>query len=209
MYLSRIPLDIQRRKTQIALVSPNKIHGAVENAFLEKQNRNLWRIDTLKNQTYLMILSSCKPDLEKIAQQFGYPDHSGESKAYEGLLNQIQQGSTWRFRLVANPTHSIPNAEGRGKVVAHTSKKYQLEWLEKQSQKNGFALLPESTGVRSSNWKIFQKQNAKQKVHILEVAFEGKLRVENVESFKSALINGIGREKAYGMGMLTIARSEG
>lgn len=59
MYLSRVPLDIQRRKTQIALVSPNKIHGAVENAFLEKQNRNLWRIDTLKNQTYLMILSSC------------------------------------------------------------------------------------------------------------------------------------------------------
>ena len=39
MYLSRIPLDIRKRKTQIALVSPNKIHGAVEDACLEKQKR--------------------------------------------------------------------------------------------------------------------------------------------------------------------------
>ena len=39
MYISRVPLDVSRRKTQIALVSPNKIHGAVEEAFSEKQDR--------------------------------------------------------------------------------------------------------------------------------------------------------------------------
>ena len=47
MYLSRVGLDVSRRKTQIALVSPNKIHGAVEEAFARKQDRNLWRIDRL------------------------------------------------------------------------------------------------------------------------------------------------------------------
>ena len=67
MYLSRVPLDVSRRKTQVAMVSPNKIHGAVEEAFSEKQDRNLWRIDTLRDKTYLLILSSAKPDLSGIA----------------------------------------------------------------------------------------------------------------------------------------------
>ena len=53
MYLSRVGLDVSRRKTQIALVSPNKIHGAVEEAFARKQDRNLWRIDRLGGHTYL------------------------------------------------------------------------------------------------------------------------------------------------------------
>ena len=63
MYLSRVGLDVSRRKTQIALVSPNKIHGAVEEAFARKQDRNLWRIDRLGGHTYLLIVSAEKPDL--------------------------------------------------------------------------------------------------------------------------------------------------
>ena len=43
---------------------------------------------------------------------------------------------------------------------------------------------------------------------ILQAAFEGKLKVEDTTAFKDALVNGIGREKAYGMGLLTIAGRE-
>lgn len=208
MYLSRIELNMSNRKTQIALVSPNKFHGAVESSFNKKQYRNLWRIDTLYNKTYLLLLSLEKPDLTKISEQFGYPNDVGEIKDYEKLLNRIKKDSVWRFRLVANPTHSIKSKEGRGKVVAHTSEKYQMKWLAEQSKKKGFSILSDSLTVSASNWKIFKKQNDKQKVHILEVAFEGKLRVDDVELFKNTLINGIGREKAYGMGLLTVAESE-
>lgn len=209
MYLSRILLDISKRKTQMALVSPNKFHGAVEKAFSERQGRNLWRIDTLQGKTYLLILSSLKPDLSSIADQFGYQNICGESKSYEKLLERIEEGSTWHFRLVANPTHSIWKEGERGKVIAHISEKHQLEWLKHQSEKKGFCILPDAVSVLGSNWKIFYKQGNKQKVRILEVTFEGKLRVEDVDIFKNTLVNGIGREKAYGMGLLTIAGSGG
>ena len=33
MYLSRAELDPTRRETMVALISPQKFHGAVENAF--------------------------------------------------------------------------------------------------------------------------------------------------------------------------------
>ncbi len=204
MYLSRVGLDVSRRKTQIALVSPNKIHGAVEEAFARKQDRNLWRIDRLGGHTYLLIVSAEKPDLSKIAAQFGFDNDCGESKEYDRLLERIQTGSNWHFRLTANPVHSIQGGKKRGKVVAHTSEKYQLEWLEKQAMKRGFRVPPGGAYITEENWRIFSKRDPSQKVRILEVVFEGKLCVENADIFRDTLVNGIGREKAYGMGMLTV-----
>lgn len=205
MYLSRIPLDVSKRKTQIALASPNIFHGAVEEAFLEKQDRNLWRIDTLMEQTYLLILSSVQPNLNSIADQFGKECNCGETKDYEILLNRIQKDSLWHFRLSANPTHCVKKKGGRGKVVAHTTGKYQLEWILNQAEKKGFQIIPDTIQIKESKWLIFRKKNETQKVRIMEVTYEGVLRINDLEVFKQTLVNGIGREKAYGMGLLTIA----
>lgn len=204
MYFSRVPLDVSKRKTQIAMVSPNKFHGAVEDAFSEKQARNLWRIDKLRGEFYLLIVSAAKPDLSGIAAQFGYEDDCGESREYDELLKRIEKGSVWHFRLAANPVHSIKGEKKRGKVVAHISEKYQLEWLDNQAAKRGFRILPDAVYVAETNWRIFTKRNYSQKVRILEVVFEGKLCVEDADVFRETLVNGIGREKAYGMGMLTV-----
>ena len=208
MYLSRVRLDVSRRKTQIALVSPNKIHGAVEEAFSEKQDRNLWRIDILKGRTYLLIISAMKPDLSRIAVQFGFEEDWGETKEYDGLLKRIDKGSAWHFRLAANPVHSVKDGEKRGKVTAHTSEKYQLEWLNRQAAKKGFRILPDGAYVVESGWKIFKKANFQQKVRIFEAVYEGTLYVEDVDAFRDTLVSGIGREKAYGMGLLTVVKAE-
>ena len=148
MYLSRILLDVTKRKTQVALGSPNKIHGAVEEAFAERQPRNLWRIDTLKGNTYLLILSAVKPDLSRIVEQFGKRHSLGESKDYEMLLNRIQEGSRWHFRLAANPVHSKKEGEGRGKLMAYVSETRQVEWLDGLARKKGFVLVPDTVCVR-------------------------------------------------------------
>ena len=36
------------------------------------------------------------------------------------------------------------------------------------------------------------------------VAYEGVLRVQDIEVFRNALMQGIGRKKAYGFGMMTV-----
>ena len=73
--------------------------------------------------------------------------------------------------------------------------------------KRGFRIPPDGAYITESNWKIFSKGDSNQKVRILEVVFEGDLCVENADIFRNTLINGIGREKAYGMGMLTVVRT--
>ena len=41
---------------------------------------------------------------------------------------------------------------------------------------------------------------------LLTVTYEGVLEVTDAAAFREALTNGIGRGKAYGMGMMTVMR---
>ena len=207
LYLSRIRLNTQKRSTQLALASPSKFHGAVEACCNYSNERKLWRIDPLKGNRYLLLLSPEKPNLTSIKEQYGYPEDADEIKCYDALLDNITEGSIWQFRLTANPTHSLPpSGSGRGKVVAPTSEKYQMEWLTKKASQNGFSLLSDESCVISSGWKAFHKANTKKKVQIKETTYQGILRVDEVSLFREALTHGIGRGKAYGMGLLTVMR---
>lgn len=198
MFLSRMKLDVSKRQTMFALNNPNIFHGIVEDSFPVRQ-RNLWRLDILKGQYFLLILSPEKPDLSKAADQFGFPYDAvpWETKDYQSLLNRITSHSKWNFRLTANPTICQ-----KGMINAHTTPKFQKKWLMDRAEKHGFSLDENDFEVMKSQWYSF-KRNSKE-VTLLGVTFEGILQVTNCDAFKEVLISGLGREKAYGMGLLTI-----
>ena len=54
MFLSRVPLDLHKRATVIALANPQRFHGAVEQAFPGERRRRLWRLDPLGEKLYLV-----------------------------------------------------------------------------------------------------------------------------------------------------------
>jgi len=202
MYLTRLKLNPKNRDTIRALASPNLFHGAVESAFPGERQRNLWRIDTLRGEPYLLLLSAQEPDLSRAVEQFCQPGTLWETRPYEKLLNRVTAGSRWRFRLVANPT-----VRHEGKILAHIGLTYQQNWLLTRAERCGFSLQPDDFLVTGSQWYRFRKKKgAPQQVSLLAVTFEGILTVTDAERFRQTLCEGIGREKAYGMGMLTIVR---
>jgi CRISPR system Cascade subunit CasE len=205
MYLSRIKLNTTLRKTMQALAAPNLFHGAVESSEPDGRTRKLWRTDTLRGEQYLLVLSEKELDLSGAAEQFGYGEY--ETKPYDGLMERITPGSRWQFRLRANPTIQKSRTDGRrSKVLAHITTAHQEEWLRRQAERNGFSLADGEWLVTGSKWYIFRKNKTqKQSVRMLGVTFEGVLTVTDAEKFRNALICGIGREKAFGMGLLTIA----
>lgn len=207
MYLSRIKLNTSRMKTACALNVPSLFHGAIESAD-DERTRKLWRVDTLYGKQVLLILSEHKIDFSSVAEQFGY-NESVESKQYDGLLDRITNGSRWRFRLKANPTfQQYDKKTGRGKILAHITSEYQGEWLKKQSEKNGFSLTDEEWLITGSQRYNFKKnKNKRDYVKMLAVTYEGILTVTDADAFRNALIKGIGREKAFGMGMLTVMQT--
>lgn len=210
MYLTRLELDIRRRSTMKALSSPSLFHGAIESSFPGERKRRLWRIDPLNGKHYMLILSADSPDLTDLARQFGNPNASipWETKSYDSLLERIEVGSTWQFRLTANPTKACKSSQdpmARGTVRAHITPFYQQQWLLVRCEAHGFSLTPEEVYVVGSRWLRFYKGNQrKHPVTVLSCTYEGLLTITDAEQFRQTLQNGIGRGKAYGLGLLTI-----
>ena len=203
MYLSRIAIDLNNRRAMQALQNPEIMHGMVESCFPGKRDRRLWRLDELNGQTWLLVLSADVPDLTPLAAQIAPCGSKAETRDYQRLLDRIQLGSIWHFRLRANPVVCEPRPEKkRGKIKAITIVELQNEWLARQGNKNGFLVTPGQYDVVYSDWLNFR--NKGRNLSLLSVTFEGVLTVADADMFRKALTEGIGRGKAYGQGMITV-----
>lgn len=204
MYLSRVEIDDNNRQKIKDLTHLGAYHNWVESSFpgevaQNKRLRHLWRIDRLKGRRYLLIVSQEKPDLVKL-QRYGVAN-TAMTKDYQTFMRKIQNGSVMRFRLVANPTYRTD-----GKVYPHITVEQQKNWLLARTEKAGFKIPTDqsenySFDIVSRDWPVLYH---KRRIRLSRVAFEGELRVTDASKLRSALTNGIGREKAYGMGMLTV-----
>lgn len=207
MYLSRILLDPDKRRTVQALNAPNLFHGAIESSPEDERTRSLWRIDKLNGQDYLLLLTTEKPDLQSIVRQFGRSEACSETREYEPLLNRIVPGSKWFFRLDANPVKSVRANDPtlRGVITPIRCDEEIKAWLKKKGEKNGFALEDSGFAIINKSQVSFLKKGQRP-VSLQSVRFEGILEVTDTAAFKNALINGIGRGKAYGLGLMTVCR---
>ena len=198
-----------------ALALPNLMHGAVEQSFDGERQRRLWRVDWLDGKCYLLVLSPDQPDFTNLAKQFGYPnlEKPWETKGYAPLLDRLQAGQTWRFRLLANPVHSIKGkdeASARGKVLAHVTPEQQRQWLLARSKACGFVLEENKFDVVHTQWLKFNKGGEGGcEVTLRTATFEGVLTIADLEQFKETLLSGVGRAKAYGCGLMTVVRYGG
>lgn len=205
MYLTRLFLNTDKRETMKAMACPAHFHGAIESAFRGDRQHPLWRLDSINGKYCILILSEDVPDLSAAQSQFGYAELPQETKDYSPLLDRINADSLWYFRLTANPTYSKPNSNGRGNVCAHTTPAHQMRWLISQGEKHGFEVDENASQVSSSRWNQFYKgSDGGKKVTLLSVTYDGILKVTDPVMFKEALLGGIGRGKAYGMGLMTL-----
>lgn len=207
MYLSQVELDPRNRETLRALNVPRRLHGAVEAAFTGPRTRRLWRLDRRASRLWLLILSEESPELSGIVAQFGPPNGTAETRDYALLLARVAEGTVWRFRLAANPIKNVKVAGGRGIVRNHVTVSQQEQWLAERAPKHGFALEPDGFHVVDARWIAFDKAAGGNRVRIHAVTFEGLLRVTDAALFREALTRGIGRGKAYGLGLLTLMRA--
>lgn len=212
MYLSRVEVDISNRQKISDLTHLGAYHNWVEQSFpneikVKERKRHLWRLDRVQGKKFLLVLSDEQPDLGKL-EKYGVPG-SVQSKSYDQFLSQIQTGKIMRFRLTANPVHRVVEPGQKvGKVYPHITIEQQKKWLVDRAEKHGFNLLSNNTDDYQFNITSRDRPSLCHKGHrrvkISRVSYEGLLKIVNAERFKKVLINGIGKEKAYGMGLMTV-----
>ncbi|RDG38926.1 type I-E CRISPR-associated protein Cas6/Cse3/CasE [Streptomyces corynorhini] len=234
MFLTRFRFNTARRGARRLLTSPQSLHAAVMASFAEKPDhqgggpRVLWRLDHQSpSEVLLYVVSPDRPDLTHLVEQAGWPTTGGwQTKPYAPFLARLAADDTWAFRLTANPVHSIRrHAAEATKRTVHVTPRHQLDWLLKRQTDAGFAIVekpePRPDGLDAAWHEVvvhnrsdlaFRKRDESvtraHKVTLTRVTFDGRLRVLDPDALRRTLTSGLGKAKAYGCGLMTLAPAE-
>lgn len=216
-YFTRIDINTRRRNAVRLLASPNRVHGAMLQCFPPSQSpkRPLWRLDRTAAGTSVYLVSDVAPDPTGFVEEYGWPVAGGwETRDYAVVLGAVQTGARFAFRLTANPTHAVmlqrtgdqPKSM-RGKRLAHTTADQQLRWLVAKGPGFGFHVgSEERSTVQVVERRVLKFKRQSRDVTIGTATYEGELVVADAEQLRRRLVEGIGPAKAYGCGLLTLAR---
>ncbi|WP_179229331.1 type I-E CRISPR-associated protein Cas6/Cse3/CasE [Parenemella sanctibonifatiensis] len=228
-YLASVRLNPLRRGAQNLISNRQRVHAAVAGVVPPAPNgRLLWRLEERRNEVELLILSPTRPTLDHIVEQAGWidnPDGAPRVASLDPLLGQVSRGRQFEFRVALNPvvsTRSVAHPtggqakrleSGQAVRVAHRTAAHQLEWFLDRTvgevPRWGFTVGsdPEDAQVQivGREQVRFSRGRGAGQVHLNIVTFQGRLEVVDVDVFKQALLNGIGKAKAYGCGLLTLA----
>lgn len=235
MYLSRLLINPRDQQARHDLADCQALHARLLSAFphIEDQGDDaraqfglLYRIDeNAKGQIQVLAQSSDMPNWSSLPP--GYLLMTGDTenpacKAVDGFYESLAAGTVLRFRLRANPTKKIDTKSGpdgvrrNGKRIELRSEEQWLAWLQRKSEQHGFAL--NTSGMDSQRLnaqatdqgKMLGKRNGTEgrgRITLASVLFNGVLAITDAERFRKALRQGIGSGKAYGFGLLSVART--
>lgn len=214
---SRIIVNSRDRRALYVFSSLERLHAVIARATNSKnqsgQGRTLWRLDNASHSTLqrLYIVSPSVPDYSVFEEELGVnAEDDCSSCEYEPFLSRLECGQEWAFRITVNPTHSpvseTPGVRGHRKPIIRRDE--QEEWLFRKFQKIGCHMTinrleqPE-VAIRGAQEVSFRKRGTT--VTLTRVTFEGILSIDEPDTLRKALVEGIGSAKAYGCGLLTLA----
>lgn len=224
--LSRLLLDPRSGSVLNDLGDVQAMHRRVMSAFPDREQEEarasygvLYRVEHLVGGGVPVLVQSNEvPDWSKLPGGYlrGYRGDGAAQKNIDGLLGAVEVGDQRRFRLRANATRKLRLDGGGGKRVELVKEEDALEWIHRQALSCGFKI---SEGSEfddfSGNDAVFRvRATSESKVHgyssgkritLGSLLFEGLLEVTDADAFRQAMVSGIGRGKAYGFGLLSLA----
>ncbi len=214
MYLSRLYLNERNRQAANDLRSAYSLHQTLRWAFpnagdvpgpLPDGERLLWRND---DEQGILVQSASRPDWNAISERNHDYFRDVQVKPFD--LSGLQTGQQLAFRLRANVTVNRFR-DGQDKETDRRTKREalrgaveQVAWLERQGRDKGFSLI--GTDIAQSGNVRLYKARGSTPMTLFAVTFEGLLQVEDPAQLARTVQNGIGKAKALGFGLLSLAR---
>lgn len=210
-----------RRRGTVRLVdSPQRLHAAVlatlpPDLADSASGRVLWRLDKPSaHELTLYVVSPGRPSMEELQEECGWSQEPSWSTAdYRPFLERLAIGQVWAFRLAANPVRSVAGDRGRrGKVMPHVTADQQRDWLMERASRHGFRLAADNgeeamVQVTRREREQFARGRGEQRMRatVSRAQFDGVLTVTDADALRVTLTRGLGRAKAYGCGLMTLA----
>jgi CRISPR system Cascade subunit CasE len=233
-YLSAVPINPARPYARSLLKSPNVVHDALMHGFPSDpyDERTLWRWEARERgyRPRLLVLTKNKPDWSHIVERAGWstiPAGEPVIKDYQPVLDGVRTGRAYEFRIDASPILNAcgPRNGPKTRRRPTLNEREDRAWLLRVANTNGFEIpltTPEPsiigldqnakqthafTAEHTQNVSCYldDGKRGKKRVTIVRASFRGVLLVTDPHLFRQALTGGIGREKAYGCGLLTLS----
>jgi len=205
MYLTKLVLDLRSSQARRDLSDAYEMHRTLARAFVfddkTKPSRFLWRQDVAGNNwatPTLLIQSMAAANWMTIRDLPSYLKQEPQTKEFD-FSELIERDRRYRFRLAANPT-----VTKNGKRIGIGGEENQIAWLGRQGERHGFHLehaLVTDSGILSSS-----RKRDVPSITIGRVSYEGVLRAMQTTALIDAAVGGIGPAKAFGCGLLSLAR---
>ncbi|GAA5531162.1 type I-E CRISPR-associated protein Cas6/Cse3/CasE [Herpetosiphon gulosus] len=232
VYLSRIILNATERDVQTRLSNCHALHTLALRGFPQLPAGTdharaffgvLFRLESVladQQQVRLLVQSTTLPDWSRIPSGWlgSAPDERGNPavRTIDQEYGNLDQVTDYFFRLRANPTKRISarnldeSERWQKKQVDLRTDHDRMEWLMRQANNHGFRIQPTPNQPTIPAVQILPQptSHGRDQEHRLTfgaATFEGILRITDLARFRQALEHGIGKGKAYGFGLLSIA----
>ncbi len=194
-YLSQIVLSpelIYREK----ITDTYSLHRVVYDQFPRDIDNNregrslpLWDECYSGSTRKLIVLSSVKP---KTAEGLFIKHRTTIEFPYNVLEQQ-----NYVFKITVNPVR-----QSNSKAVPIRDRAAITDWFFQKAEEHGFEVVQPFFEIKKVYADIFTKKN--QKVVLNKARIQGALRVTDKQLFTASVLNGIGRAKSFGCGLLQV-----
>ncbi|MFW5421016.1 type I-E CRISPR-associated protein Cas6/Cse3/CasE [Nocardiopsis sp. CNT-189] len=174
----------------------------------------LFRVEETRAGRHLLVQTQCELLLDRLPNGF----EAVGAKDLAPLLDSIGKGDVLRYRITGSPMKRLGKSERPREIHRRDGKRLDSgaherpltgaaadAWWEGKAEQSGFNLLSaSSTRLREND-----DSKGERRVRLPAVRFDGLARVHDADAVRAAVLNGVGRGKAFGSGMLSLAHVGG
>lgn len=154
----------------------------------------LYRLDTTVDATLLLVQTTLRTDLTKLPDGYG----ATATRDITALLAALSDEMPVHYRIAANPSKRAASGRDKGSLVALSGVAAESWWHHKAEQ-HGLALQTLTAVAQPA------ARTKESKMRHAVTRFDGRAIITNVDQTRQAVLGGIGRGRAYGCGLLSLA----
>ncbi|MYR09839.1 type I-E CRISPR-associated protein Cas6/Cse3/CasE [Streptomyces sp. SID724] len=212
LWLTRIVPDTRSPQARRDLGDPIGTHRRIMSLFPSDAGPDprarfgiLFRTEDTPTGPHLLIQSTHEPDATRLPDGYG----TTVTRPLDALLDAIRPGLTIRYRCAASPVRK-PGATTRAlynlpPVVALTGTAADEWWLRQADNSGIKPLTHHSHPLDAIRGQRRPTGAPPQSIRHTRTQFDGTAAIIDTDLLRQAVLNGIGRGKAYGCGLLSIA----
>ncbi|WP_414167040.1 type I-E CRISPR-associated protein Cas6/Cse3/CasE [Streptoverticillium reticulum] len=213
VWLTRIQLNLRHRDARRDVTSAVGLHHRLMMLFPDnagetaRQNMGvLFRLEDATNtgpqSPYILIQSQVQPDLNRLPNGYG----TTASKNLTPLIDALRDGLPVHYRIAASAVRKsgpTTRAAGAKAIIALHGTEADQWWQRQAEHKAGLTL----TTTHSTPLDAARGTRVQDKHHVKHprTRFEGTAVITDTDALRQTLLSGVGRGKAYGCGLLSIA----